>query len=979
MGSPAAHYIGLETADGILDHALTTHTGGLVSLIAVEGARSMADWEALQRAIRILDNDLKTRMESAGHSIQLVWNYDPGDSQTLVAHAMSGMYQANREINGGFSTLLDDWSRAVAPWCANENIYVAVTTEGAVLTKTERNRSVRNRREAMRKGAPVADGGQALSSTLESLRDRHDAMLTGVVGAMDAAGLIVRLFRAHDACRIIRSLLDPEFTAPEWRASLPGDPLPMIIDDATAQDLNDKVFVYPDLPSQLMPRAAEIMDIRTVRVGDRLHMPMFMKRPPQHPEPFQRLLSRMLQSPFPWRMSVRIGSGGLSGLWLAESLASVLMFTARENKLFKSAINMLEERQNAGEAIVKLQIEFDTWIHAEVEGAKKYLRTRAARLAAAVQAWGAADVEEVSGDPLMGVTACVPGAMTTTPTKAAAAPLTDAIMMLPITRPGRIWDRGLPYRSPDGKLLPYKDGSRQQASHTSLYVAPMGSGKSVTANIANFAFMLEPGLGELPYLLIVDIGRSSIGLMETLRDELPVDKKHLVSYRRLQMRSEDAINHGDLMLFCHRPTPLQKSALSNFLTQIATPTNSGKPPNGILGLIDACIERAYDDLSPKRHPRLYHRGADGVVDDMVKRLGINVGEDTTYWDLVEAFGEANAFDAAAHAQRLAVPLVSDFGRCARDPEIMSNFGQIVEGNVTLAEFFWRSCVDAVRMYPVLSGPTRFNIGEARAVAVDLDEVAKTGTAAAEHQAALMYMLVRHAGASHFFRQPEDLQYVPEKWRSYHRPILERLRSIPKRIFYDEWHRVSKSTALAQIIATDIHTVEREIRKWNIQMALSSQDMGDYSDFLVDLATTIYILGVGNPAAAKRIATRLELPAGAEAALDTLRAPSRQGAEMVAVFRTSKHRTVVQKLVNTIGPQLRIALDSSPRTADVTRRLKEKVGSQKARLLLAQYYPDGVEEEIERRNYERTQSGITDNVSTVDELVAELIKRATQTA
>ena len=50
---------------------------------------------------------------------------------------------------------------------------------------------------------------------------------------------------------------------------------------------------------------------------------------------------------------------------------------------------------------------------------------------------------------------------------------------------------------------------------------------------------------------------------------------------------------------------------------------------------------------------------------------------------------------------------------------------------------------AVREYPILSRVTAFDIGDARVVSLDLDEVAKTGGEAADRQTAVMYMLARY--------------------------------------------------------------------------------------------------------------------------------------------------------------------------------------------------------------------------------------------
>ena len=60
---------------------------------------------------------------------------------------------------------------------------------------------------------------------------------------------------------------------------------------------------------------------------------------------------------------------------------------------------------------------------------------------------------------------------------------------------------------------------------------------------------------------------------------------------------------------------------------------------------------------------------------------------------------------------------------------------------------WRSILDAITAYAVLKEPTRFDLGDAQIVSLDLDEVATRGGPAAERQSAVMNVLGRLIGAS----------------------------------------------------------------------------------------------------------------------------------------------------------------------------------------------------------------------------------------
>ena len=62
-------------------------------------------------------------------------------------------------------------------------------------------------------------------------------------------------------------------------------------------------------------------------------------------------------------------------------------------------------------------------------------------------------------------------------------------------------------------------------------------------------------------------------------------------------------------------------------------------------------------------------------------------------------------------------------------------------------------VDASEAYVVLKEPTRFDLGDAQIVSLDLDEVATRGGEIQDRQSAIMYMLARHVLGSRFSSCP----------------------------------------------------------------------------------------------------------------------------------------------------------------------------------------------------------------------------------
>ena len=105
------------------------------------------------------------------------------------------------------------------------------------------------------------------------------------------------------------------------------------------------------------------------------------------------------------------------------------------------------------------------------------------------------------------------------------------------------WRRGaLLYRTRDGKLYPYQPGSSEQGTWNELYFARSGSGKSATMNADNLGLVLSSGFRRLPFIRIIDIGPSSEGLIDLLREGLSPDRRHEAQFHALVNDAGWAVN-----------------------------------------------------------------------------------------------------------------------------------------------------------------------------------------------------------------------------------------------------------------------------------------------------------------------------------------------------------------------------------------------------------------------------------------------------
>ncbi|WP_291447711.1 hypothetical protein [Desulfovibrio sp.] len=972
FAGPVHSYCRLETVD---DDALVSDDGSLISLLRLEGSLKHVGVEEYESIVSGLTEKLQSTLSKPGHLLQVVFEYDPESSAARITELFQPSRLTAQNLGLNIGPLLDDWGKALQRHCSLETCWLVLWTRPAVLPDTLRKTALKERDAAMSR-MPTLVGCQQIARAVAALHDAHNGFLTGVLDAFRQADLLVYPLPAHEALRDIRRCIAPEITSRNWRALVPGDPLPLRLPDPDTgkADLAHNAL-YPDFHSQLWPCEGQMVSRSAIRIGDRLYGPLIMTLMPQTPRPFQdffRVLARRDER-LPYRMSFLLEDGGLN-MGLKPLLSTILAFTNSNNKRFNNAVDALKELDLAGVCCVKFRICLCTWacVTGTDHDAHLLLRRRVAELSKAVQGWGTTDVSEAVGDPLLGFTATLPAMMPASPAPVTAAPLQDAIGMLPL-RSASPWKEGsLLFRTQDGKIMPYAANSSEQAAWIDLGVAPMGGGKSVFLNAMNFAFVTQSGLSRLPWLSIVDVGPSSSGLITLLRENLPDDTKHLAAYHRLRMTPDYAINPFDTPLGNRKPLPSHKAFLVSLLSLLATPLDATAPADGVPGIIGRAIDLAYEDLADGNHPRLYQPNILPELNELIAGEGIRRDSSTSWWEVVDGLFERGHVHEALQAQRYAVPLLADVATQLRQNKgIQNTYEEHTVLNV------WRSLLDAIDAYVTLKEPTQFDLGDAQIVSLDLDEVApRGGGSTADRQSAVMYMLARHVLGSRFFLMPADVQLMPDYYQDYHARRIEAIREDPKRLCYDEAHRVTNNTSVAGQLQADMTTMARESRKWNLSIGLYTQSIDDIPKIITDeLATTVVILGSGTEKSIENLTQRFGLNGACRYALSRLGKPGRAGANLVALFRTGAGMSQLV-LSLTIGPQSLWAFSTTTEDMAIRNNLYQRLGPSEALRRLAKRFPGGsakAEVERRRRNVE-DQSDADDVLINVTQEIAHEIAR-----
>lgn len=945
----------------------------LLTLFEISGTHHHYNSQMISESLLGVANSVKPSMKKQGHTIQIGMHHDRNRAKNLIAGLISPMSRASQNLGIDVSVITNDWAQVLEKYTAGEYIYIALWTHPNSLVPAELKDALKKR-----KLAAVGQGQQNPTRVLDAMRAEHATFIASIGTALRGANLVFRELQPEIAARAMRMMFDEEWTRLDWKpwlaengtktmASCPGT--------YSFEELGTEWIMPESLANQIVPREAEIINNEMVRIGSRIHYPFMNKLMPQQIIGFrQGFFNEAITETYPWRITFTI-RGGQKPEILNSALARVLHYFSGQNRKINQAYEYMREYAESEDGTpVGVQVSYDTWVDTAhpTKDDLAQLRKQQAQFAGAIQAWGTQEVTNITGDPYPVLISSIPGLNWRSPSPVTLAPLEDVFQLLPLVdRAASPWKSGLPLRTPDGKLYPYSPMSTHQAAWITFGVAPMGSGKSVLANVENLAFVLNPDLPDYPYLSIIDVGPSSSGLIKMFHDLLPPDKKHYACEFLLDNNTGNGINVFDTGLGCRRPFASHHDFLVNFLTLLATPVSAKEPYDGIQAFARTCLDAAYR-VAMEKQPKIYKPAMCPEVDEWIERTSYAIDNCTSWWELTDALFADGQTRTALKAQRYAVPLLEDIAQASTDNMLRKQYVQIrMPTGEILPDYFNRRIHEAIETYPVLRSPTKFDIGDARIVSIDLDRFKAQGAEGAKTMA-VMFMVCQQVMAGRYYQDWSDLNIVPEMYRDYHKRQIKHLKDLPKRLCMDEVHRITTNGGVvAQQFVSDICTRARESRKWGVSFAMWTQMYQDIPKEIVELTTTLYVLGAGTAEGAKEIAKIYDMTPEIANAIFSLPPPGPQGSSMLALYRTKDGLPYYHILTLTIGLYMLWALSSTKNERNVRDALTKEFGFGKALDILVKLYPRNISQIIEERQRDKAKRGEGGDV--VDEIVAECIK------
>lgn len=944
MGNDVQSLVSLEAP--VAESIFRTTTGDLVTFLRVHGQRRLVGPSEFDKLALQLETKLQTLLADGSgrqHRVSVAFLSDPTGTRRTLEDAFAPSVATARRMGAGdaavtwFRRRVEHLSRA----CVDEFGVLAVFTMRSGLTAEESARATAELSALWTKAGPAAARAasaafsQPATAVPSLLMTRHVAAVNSLVFGLEDSevgiGVLVDRLTNVDALPALARFIHGRDVPRSWRPALLGGRTMGATAGSRDTDLADRL--PPPIARQLITeRTSEHFDNfeYSVRESTTFVSVKLDVCPTEIPtQAFNTLVRRMgLSEAMPYSVTFEVLPNGTSYRKLDGNLAKFLGGMGDYNKALKAGWDELAKLENYTAAVRGV---FTTWSSESKEQAFE----RVAHLKASVQNWGGATVSNESGSPGALSLASAPGLTTRAPIPFIPAPLDTVSRMLPLFRPASPWRAGeLLLCSEDGKPFPIGFGTTLQAFSGGIIMAPTGRGKSFLLNSLNTGLAFSAGLSELPYIVIIDVGMSSSYLIELLHGLLPESKRHQAVFLRLRNDARFAVNPFDTQLGFDRPTERERD-FQRYLTGAVSP-NLGAEAGRFIGMV---IDAAYAKFGRGQpDSKQWQRASNTAMSGLMDRLGI-VHEGRRVWDLVDELFDRGHIHEATVVQRYAVPTLFDLISAARSQAVVNNYGKTRSAtDEPIIDVFTRNITSAVREYALLSTVTQYDIGDARIVAVDLEElVSGSPDEESKRRAAVMMMFARQIAARNFFLRWDELEHsCPPRYREFQHDRIQRIWTTAKYVIYDEFHVASGFTELIDLVNSDYRTG----RKYQVYPYLISQLFHDFSEDIIKNASTYFILGAGNESEGRDIQKAFNLTdAERNCIMNQCLGPNEKGAPMFAMFKTTKG-LVSQFLYNSAGPLEVWAYNSSAIDVAVKRAVAKELGTWEALLALADQYPEG---------------------------------------
>lgn len=918
------------------DNILVTESGSLVTVIKIQGLLvypSIPDWKS---SADYLLNGLKSIFKSEGHTLQWVYEKDKNKSRkalqlataralnTMRAHQLdcTDIYQENLKVNEQFV-------------CYEES-HIAIWTDNRLI---EQSLYAARKKENAQHATPL---GLFLSETpnvfgvIKELIDKHLSVIEDFMHTMKNAKIGVELLDGQQACNKIGRSIDSSLPE-DWTPRLIGMKRYLKTSNYGEKNLDGSDLFWTKLNEQLGNKSVNYPKTGVVEIGGMNYKSGFIKDFPISIKPFRSLVES-LDKDVPYRFSFKIASGKGFDWSIRSVMNGFVAFAHSDNAKVRDEMALLEDN-HIHDPNLRLSASFTTWSN-NIET----LEYNFSRLDQAIQSWGICNTILDTADELETFIDTVIAANPITPSVQTYCPLSDIIKMLPFDRTASLWETGFViFRTTQDTIFPWTPVSPITKPAIELYIARSRMGKSVLSNAVAAALYFDGGSSGMPYIATIDVGPSSIGIYNLIKDRLPDDKKHMVVTYKMNLDGDDYLNPFEKSPCINGLFDYQRSFVSGLLTLLAQ-DSTGSMHKNMMGFIDLLISEVYEYKIGSGSNK-YALGLIPEVDEWIEKSDYKLFNDTSWFEIEKELGKANQWHLAGKCAVYSSPVLEDFISVANSSPSLDRLYN-TEGSESVIQEFVLRMTEASRKYRILTKFSTINFKQARLRSIDLQNVISKDTLLGPKQNGVMYTLALYLSSGDFMLNSDCLKQVPNEFMSYYESEILKLRAVSRRLFMDEFHQAS---GLPQTV-TNVERYAREGGKWGINTALASQKHEDFPAVLIDQATSYFFLGGVSKEVAEVYKKKFSLSDTDATALcdNTVHGPKRGGSSLLYVYKTADGQ-FSQVLRFAVGTQLLWANSTNSDDLVIKDELTKVLGSKAMLKCLSTYYPGStIEKEVEKR-------------------------------
>lgn len=985
-------FIELATTDD--DMTFVTRDGSLVSLLKVKGLTSNLYDDELRAVIEeiseITGRDL---IKSGSHHLSISFEFDPDAAytyckQTLRATALTGTRYGMGEF---MDLIVEEKARKLADYCQVENTYIALYTTPAAIHKSDMSAQIKERTDAMHTWPEVAEA-MLHDTAYPQLRVEHKTMVKSFVAQLSKlsslkdVGLMLNIVSVRSYLKEVRRIAHPG-TPRTWEPRIAEDFMKEVqvpVKFSRRDRKNADFMMAPSIGQQIFSESPTTVGLKYAVMGNRIHYATAISRGPTDPQTFDHLLQQAAELRLPFRICFSLKGRGAGVDYLNTMLALTFPWMSSANAQVKESYKGLQKYENKMNGVVPAMfITACTWAPVKASYSKKNgtvydmeeISNRATKLNRVLQSWGGCQTTDAFAAPIEAVLSSQAGVYDKPMGSIMAPTMPDAIGLSPLFRPTTSWtqqDGNVLLRTDGGRLMHYQQTSGRQSAWVTLLVGPMGFAKSTTLNTLNLYYILTPSQEpELPFLRSLDVGPSSRSIVDLVLASVGPDKQNIAKYIRIQNTNDYQFNPFDTPFGCEFPLPNQLNYLANLIDTIchsmqANPAVKAQLP----GIVSTIIKETYQAFASTENggsrQRGYYPKANQLIDQKIEEHDIEIDERSSWHEVRNALYAVGETRAALIAHRKAMPILSDLMGISSSEAVRSDYPDEV-GGVPVLTLFARAIREAVDMFPMLQGETKFEIGESRIISLDMEDlIPREQTERALWQASIAFFIGYDILTRDFFFHEDYLKYIPAQYLAYHTRRAKNLKTARKRFSMDERQRFARIPA-AQ---SQVDSLIAEGRKNIVDIMVASQLFEHHTEQSIRLSTSVIILGAGNMdnEEADLVSARFGLSKSQMGAIRRIRPPSPKGAEAFMVFRT-RDGTQAHHCYMTEGPIYLWLITTEGVDRAFRSMMYERHPVKEALTRLATKYPGGsIKKELENK-----LADINDDPSQDNEMASKLLE------